>query len=117
MSPLDRPFPVNTFFAKADSGLLYLETDTKVYDGANNDAVALVYVQNKRYSVMCSVEDDGSRLPLACRIGGDRPDIMVQLLNDTRAYTVATTQHYSDRDGSYKLHTLISNQILREQVW
>lgn len=112
MSPVDRPLPVNTFFAKADSGLLfYLETGTKIYD-----AVELVWVVNKRYSVMCTVKD-GSLLPLACRIGGDRPDIMVTLINDMRAYKVDITQHDSDRDGSYKLHTYVSNQIVAEQAW
>lgn len=107
MAKLDRPFTDNINFAvDSDNRQLYL-------DLGNNEVEAVVLVQHKTFSVMCTVEGDSTQLvPLACKLG-EEPVFTVQLINDRANYVVGNSLHKSDQDGAYLVHTMLSNQIGR----
>lgn len=85
--------------------------------GHTEDPAAVVYVQHKNFSVMCTVEGSTTRLvPLACALD-TKPNYLIELINTKNDYKLGTALHQSDRDGSYRLHTRLSNQLATADNW
>lgn len=93
-----------SFRTTVDNQLLYLDR------GNNLAPVDVVYVQHKRFSVMCVAEGEGRLRPLACPLDA-KPNALLAAINNKEAHVRGTALHQSDRDGSYRLHTRLSNQL------
>lgn len=91
------------FKVTGDNQHLYL-------DRGHFPSVDVVYVQHKRFSVMCVLEGEGRLRPLACPLDA-HPNALIAAINNKEAHVRGTALHQSDRDGSYRLHTRLSNQL------
>lgn len=111
----------------ANYGKAFTEDETLAVDNSNQflyldrgnkkDPAAVVYVQHKTFSVMCTVEGSTTRLvPLACALD-TKPNYLIDLINTQSHYKLGTALHQSDRDGSYRLHTRLSNQLAKNDNW
>ena len=88
------------------------ETNQMLYlDRGSLPPVDVVYVQHKRFSVMCVAEGEGRLRPLACPLDA-QPNALLAAINNKEAHVRGTALHQSDRDlSSYRLHTWLSNQL------
>lgn len=110
MSSLDRPFTADIHYATNTFGQLCLAT-------GRNQIAAVVLVQHATFSIMCSVEGETTKLvPIACQLG-TAPNFLYEQINNRGGYVKGNAVHSSDRDGNYKVHTLVSNQLAAADNW
>lgn len=111
MTQPDRTTRTDIHFAVNEFGTLCLEV-------GKYDMAAVVLVQHKTFSVMCSVEGDTVKLdPITCPLPPYPNFTMDTLINDRRSYIKRNEFHTSDRDGHYTVHTYVSNQVAEENSW